>query len=917
MQQHQEVLHAILREMNDGIFIVDPVDLRILEANPMAQRMSGWRKRELRQHALTELIEPESPARTHRLLHAARTTTIFHSREGYLLRRAHDEPLLVNVSISRIHTDPSPLCLVIIRDVSERRHLELTLRDKERFINHVANATPYMMYVFDTIERRNIYANQQCCTFFGYSQEELQSFGSSFFERVVHPYDYPYVEQLLGRHRHALDDEVIEGEYRVRHASGSWRWIRARDVVFVRDDDGAPRQTLGTAVDITDQKEGEVSLLRTQFAVDHAADAIFWTEQSGRLAYANNAACSSLGYSRQELLSLHIGDIDPSFAGDGWPQHWEAIKRDPVHVFESSYRTRSGQRIPVEVQSNFLDFRGQPLVCSFVRDISDRRWAEQQLRTSQEQLTLALDASNVGLWDWNLETDRFYFSDQWYRILQYEPGELPMEYGTWEKLVHPEDLPAATETLRENLEGRAPDYSVEIRMKSKSGAWQWMLTRARVIETDEEGHARRIAGVHLSIDSLKRHEEALRHAKEQAEAANRAKSEFLANMSHEIRTPMTAILGFADIVLQEARIEGVSPTWLDALDTIKRNGEHLVQIINDILDLSKIEAGRLSVDRSAIPLRRFIDEVVSMMRIRADTKGLRLTTEYQGAVPAVVESDATRLRQILINLLSNAVKFTDAGSVVLRVSLTDKEMIRFDVADTGIGLTPQQQVSIFSPFSQADASTSRRFGGTGLGLTICQRLTTLLQGTITVESKPGSGSTFSVEIPAGRLDGVPLLEDSLAGGHVAGGHLADEQKKPISYRILLAEDGPDNRRLISFHLRKAGAKVILAHDGQAAVEASLAARAAGEPFDVILMDMQMPILDGYQATRVLRANGIREPIIALTAHAMAGDREKCENAGCDDYLSKPIDHRELSRVIKQHYRRYHGGPNCSGSPPVT
>ncbi len=390
----------------------------------------------------------------------------------------------------------------------------------------------------------------------------------------------------------------------------------------------------------------------------------------------------------------------------------------------------------------------------------------------------------------------------------------------------------------------------------------------------------------------------------QAEAANAAKSEFLANMSHEIRTPMTAILGFSDILLESV----ADREQLDAASTIRRNGEYLLGILNDILDLSKIEVGRLNVERIQCSPSEVLSDVVSLMRVRANAKNLSLEVEYDGPIPQFIQSDPTRLRQILINLTGNAIKFTEVGGVRLLARLLDAECddpkMQFEVVDSGIGMTEEQTARLFQPFVQADTSTTRRFGGTGLGLTISKRLTKMLGGDITINSKLGMGSTFAVTVGTGPSDRVTLLDDVTEARISKGSNDGTTVSRAnLDCRVLLAEDGPDNQRLISFVLKKAGAEVVVAENGQIACDLALAARDGATPFDVILMDMQMPVLDGYDATRQLREAGYTGSIVALTAHAMSTDREKCVNVGCNDYMAKPIDHRKLIALVAKYGSR--------------
>jgi signal transduction histidine kinase/CheY-like chemotaxis protein len=399
-------------------------------------------------------------------------------------------------------------------------------------------------------------------------------------------------------------------------------------------------------------------------------------------------------------------------------------------------------------------------------------------------------------------------------------------------------------------------------------------------------------------EALTRQAHDLDQARAKAETANRAKSEFLANMSHEIRTPMTAILGYADLLTASLH----EPADVKAVRTIKRNGEFLLEIINDVLDLSKIEAGKLEIENLRCSPTHIVSEVIALVQVRAEAKGLPILAEYDGPMPQTIATDPTRLRQILLNLLSNAIKFSDHGQIRLRTQLVRTlgrdPALRFDVIDQGIGMTAQQLARMFQPFTQADASTARRFGGTGLGLSISKRLAEMLGGTISVASTPGVGSTFSVTVDAGPLEGVDMVstfEESSPRDDTPQLRYGQLQ---LQGRVLLADDSPDNQELVSFVLRKCGAEVMVADNGGVAVELALAARCEGRPFDVILMDMQMPILDGYEAVTELRAQEYRGAIIALTAHAMPEELERCLAVGCNCYVTKPIDGRLLDAVAR-------------------
>jgi signal transduction histidine kinase/CheY-like chemotaxis protein/HPt (histidine-containing phosphotransfer) domain-containing protein len=412
-----------------------------------------------------------------------------------------------------------------------------------------------------------------------------------------------------------------------------------------------------------------------------------------------------------------------------------------------------------------------------------------------------------------------------------------------------------------------------------------------------------------SRDMLAEQHRELARARDAAEQATRAKSQFLANMSHEIRTPLTALLGFADLLVDPS----VSASErLNYALVIRRNGEHLLDLINDLLDLSRIEAGKLAVDAIEASLPHVLSDLASLMRVRAAESGLDFGVHLLTPIPATLRTEPTRIRQILLNLVGNAVKFTRKGSVHVLVRHEPRvtpPRLAIDVVDTGIGMSAEQTAALFQPFQQADPSMSRRYGGTGLGLAISKALAELLGGTLGVRSALDEGSTFTLTLPAVVPEGTPLVRSlteltSAAGGDRASGGSGapDAQPQALTGRILLAEDGPDNQLLLCALLRRLGLDVRVANDGRSAVELASEAALRGAPFDVVLMDMQMPVLDGYQATAALRRDGYSGAIVALTAHAMVGERERCLAAGCDDYVAKPVDRAVLTRAIADRLR---------------
>jgi len=417
--------------------------------------------------------------------------------------------------------------------------------------------------------------------------------------------------------------------------------------------------------------------------------------------------------------------------------------------------------------------------------------------------------------------------------------------------------------------------------------------------------------------SLENANVALEELNRAAAAANEAKTQFLAAVSHELRTPMTAILGYSELLLEEST---PGSKQRESLQIVKRNGEHLLEVINNILDLAKVEAGRFDVQLRPCSPREMVRDACALMELRAKAKGISLATEFADVLPDLVEVDQTCLKQILLNLIGNAIKFTEKGGVRVTVrragGTEDTASLVLEVADTGIGVSRERLRAIFEPFTQGDASMARHFGGTGLGLTVSKRLAELLGGEIAVESQPGQGSVFRVTIPLRPFAHAGPAEAQAEAGPARPGQPdaetpADRQEEEgasilnLACRILLVEDSLDNQRFLAAVLRIAGATVTTVEDGQAAVETIYPPRKAGRepdggreaPVDLILMDMQMPTMDGYTAARTLREKGCTTPIVALTAHAMAGERERCLACGCDEYLSKPVDRKRLLSLV--------------------
>ena len=519
--------------------------------------------------------------------------------------------------------------------------------------------------------------------------------------------------------------------------------------------------------------------------------------------------------------------------------------------------------------------------------------AVRELAESEERFALAVRGTNDGIWDWDIRTGKVFFSPRWKSMIGYEDDQLENTFATFESLLHPEDHDRVMATLEDYLAGRTPHYAVEFRFRHRDGSWRWILARGRALR-DDNGTPCRMAGSHTDITERRHVEEELRKARHDAEAASSAKSSFLANMSHEIRTPMNGVIGMSELLLGTE----LNDTQREYLEMLKLSADSLLELLNDILDFSKIEAGRMDLDAHEFDLSEVVTEVAQAMGVRAFQKRLVLLHHLNPDVPVRLIGDDGRLRQILVNLVGNAIKFTNEGGVTIDVSLesltADKATLHFKVNDTGIGISDDMHESIFEAFTQAETSTSRRYGGTGLGLAICHDLVALMQGRIWVESQPGKGSTFHFTAAFGRTSGISIKPRSPRKKPVVTTH--------VSMKILIVEDGHVSQLVGARMLEKRGHHVTLASSGREAI-----VRCQKDTFDAILMDVHMPGLNGYEATarirRLEQSSGRHVPIIAMTANAMKGDREKCLAAGMDDYISKPLRSAELFRVVEQFAQR--------------
>ncbi|MFZ5570302.1 MAG: response regulator [Thermodesulfobacteriota bacterium] len=793
-----------------------------------------------------------------------------------------------------------------------------------------------------------------------------------------------------------------------------------------------------------------------------------------RFKDVNDAFLKTLGYTREEVIGRTAAELNL------FPQIEKQLdasrqlrETGRIDQFELKVACKDGRLLDGLFYGELMEIQGETTVFTVMVDVTDLKQTQEELAASREQFMLAVQGSNDGIFDWNIRDNTLFLSPRWKEMLGYEDGELPNEFGTFEKNVHPDDFPYVMDYVHRYLRGEIGLFSIEFRMRHKDGSFRWILARGKAIR-DESGIPYRMAGSHTDITVRKETETALSWAKEESETLNRhleeqtlyakemaaqaamanaAKSEFLANMSHEIRTPMNGVIGITGLLLDTELTEDQR----QYAELIRTSGEALLTLINDILDFSKIEAGKLELEMLNFDLRTSMADIAAMLAYKTREKGLELTVFVDPEVPALLRGDPGRLRQILLNLAGNAVKFTHQGEVGIRVDLesesVDQAILRFRVTDTGIGIPADKRETLFSPFTQADASTTRKYGGTGLGLSISRALVEMMSGEIHVESREGAGSEFrftasflkqagaeQTRIPdtadienvrllvvddhqtnrlliktlletwkgrcdeaggptealarlalaaeagdpyrialidrqlpemngeelgrrikadsrihetilvmltsmgqrgdAARLTAIgfsaylpkPVRQDQLLDALRLSMKLADSQAETVTgrpelitrhslsernkqrIRILLVEDTPTSQTVALGILNKLGYRADVADNGSKALEAL-----KRERYHLVLMDCQMPELDGYDATGMIRAGAAGErnkdlPVIAMTAHAMKGDREQCLAAGMNDYIVKPVDPKLLAAAIDRWLSAPPGGPAGSMGP---
>ena len=798
-----------------------------------------------------------------------------------------------------------------VLDITERREMEDQLRHQQQRLQSILDGTDVGTWEWD-VETGETVFNERWAKIIGYRLEELEPVTIETWMRFVHPDDLDRANALLQEH-FAGRVPVYDCELRMRHRNGHWVWVHDRGRVAAWTHDGKPLLMSGTHLDITQRKEAErqsSELLQRLHKLGAEMPGFVyqyqqWPDGTSAFVYASEGIRDVFGVAPGAykvdaspiFRLIHPGDLDHIV---------ESVRRsaETLAVWHETFGFKHRKKGWVRVEAHATPERlpdGSTLWHGYVHDVTEREKAKRRLEESEAKYKLLVENLNEGIWQIDAGGRTLFANARMAAMLGYTVAEMAGKH-----LFDFMDAPAkqlAEENLARRRQGVAEHSEIELRRKDGTLIY---VSAASTPLLDQQGvYQGAIAGIQ-DISRQKAAEralqESLHHAEElatKAEAANLAKSRFLATMSHEIRTPMNGILGMAQLLVDAPLSESER---LDCARTILNSGQTLLALLNEILDLSKVEAGKLSLEYDVFDAQLILRETEALFIDAAKAKGLRLETAWTGPTHSRYRSDPHRLRQMLANLVNNAIKFTAQGEIRLLASEVDLDvttaLLEFAVVDTGIGITDEQQALLFEPFSQVDSSTSRQFGGTGLGLSIVRGLAHLLGGTVGVSSRLGQGSRFWFRIRAERVtaEEADRWADDAVLVPTEGANLR------FQGHVLVVEDNRTNQMILEVLLPRLGLTFTVANNGQEAVECIVE---RGERVDVILMDLQMPVMDGYEATEQIRrweaANGRSAiPIIAVSAGVFPEFRERCLNLGMNDFIAKPIMIDDLRRGLQRY-----------------
>src|ERR1051326_6146642 len=878
VEDPQKFLASIVEYSEDAVIGCAP-DGTIVSWNRAAQKLFGYSAEEIvGQNIVTLTIEEERPAAIAAIQRMKRGKSVIpFDGTGITKDRRRIE---ISCSASPVKDADGTMMGVagIVRDISERKRA-----DEARALLAAVVESSEEGILAVSLDRRVLSWNRGAEAIYGFSAEEIV--GQPVFSTIIPAEHQEEYEKFFLR--------VLAGETLVRFESERRRGDGERvDVALtyspVKNQRGEVIGVSAIVRDITQAKATRQALHEAnenyRALINNIPDVTWMVDSNHQMKFISPNAERVFGLSLPECYSRRAEVLFDFIHPDEAEQVKQQFKLffDEGAAFDVEFRIRRSDGEWRWIHNRAIqtfEKDGLRYASGLLTDITQRKTAEESQRESEQRYRLLFERNLAGVFRCSLQGILLEYNDAGARILGYDSGADLVGRPAADMFFDPADKAVSDQKMVDH--GTA--FNQEIRMRRKDGSSAWIMANTTMVKG---ASGTEIEGTFVDITMIKQAEEQMRMAKEAAEAANRAKSEFLANMSHEIRTPMNGVIGMIDLALDT----NLSAEQREYLTTVKSSAGALLAIINDILDFSKIEARKLELQRVPFSVKEVVRATVKGFFVQARNKQLSLQCDFSAEVPEMAIGDPGRLRQILMNLVGNALKFTNQGEILVHVMRLHEDTLQFSVSDTGIEISPEKQQTIFEAFVQADTSSTRQYGGTGLGLAIVSQLVALMQGRIWLESKPGSGSTFYFTAPFTRATAVAVRDAAQRN-----------EERPATMpvgklRILIADDNLVNLRLARSLLAKQGHSAVAVGSGREALAAL-----EQQNFDLVLMDVQMPDMDGFETTRAIRArervSKAHLPIIAMTAHAMSGDRERCLAAGMDSYVTKPVDAAKLFTAI--------------------
>lgn len=861
-----------------------------------------------------------------------------------LLPRESQIAVLKNIGFAIILFYPLATILIgkILNDQEIKVKSVVALRKSEGLFRSLAQSSPIGICKVNT-KGEYVFVNDRWSEITGISANVIIGKSVSY---VAHADDKNDVE--ISFYNLINKENPFDLEFRIISPLGKQCWVHGQFETEI-DENGDSIGYVGTLFDIDERRKREEELRRWEMIFKSTRVGIVLGKGDSQFFDIMNPAFAQIyGYTQEELVGKTVSSVFAPNERESVPNHIRTAFEKGFHTFESWHVKKDGTIFPVSISITAVnDNHGKPLYrIANVQDITERYESEVKLKNEKYRLANIIESTNVGTWEWNIETGVLIVNERWAEIVGYSLNELmPVSTKTWESLAHPDDLVASAPEIEKHFNGQSNFYYFELRMLHKNGHWVWIADRGKVAEWTADGKPSKMFGTHKDITERKNWEETLRQneqrlkeqneeylalneelteineklryseqklkvqneeylvineeltessdrikqinselevAKKQAEESDKLKSAFLANMSHEIRTPMNAIIGFSDMLLRPDLPKEKQVAFTEVLNA---SCNQLLTVINDVLDISKVETGQMVVHKGIVHINDLIQNIHSLFLPNAKKKGNVLSLNFSlSSEQCLALTDKAKLNQVLSNLVSNAIKFTHDGEIKIGYRVVNG-FIEFYVHDSGIGIAPENFQIIFERFRQADHADSRKYGGSGLGLAISKAFVEMLGGTIWVQSQLGKGSSFFFKIPFNPIVGIERPQNVIS----------IDTYNFINLNILIVEDEEANFIYLQEVFEETSANLFFAINGQEAVNKV----SAGAKFNLILMDIKMPVMNGVEAAKAIRAHNKNVPIVALTAYAMAGDKQKYLGLGFDEYLSKPVSRKDLFELVRR------------------